>query len=87
MNAYLGLMLCILRNISVKGPLQYSSIRLMSAKKEQEAAPVPERRFPLALPAASDVAESVPTTEVNSAFKLHDLGPVGRYQWVSCSVL
>ncbi|GAB5587103.1 hypothetical protein Unana1_02003 [Umbelopsis nana] len=48
----------------------------MSAKKEQEAAPVPESRFPLALPAASDVAESVPTTEVNSAFKLHDLGPV-----------
>lgn len=54
--------------------LQFSSIRLMTVKKEdQEVA----TSTPLALPAAGD-SESVPTTEVNSSFKLSELGPVGN---------
>lgn len=53
---------------------QFSAIRLMTVKKDDKEVAT---STPLALPAAGD-SESVPTTEVNSSFKLSELGPVGN---------
>ena len=54
----------------------------MSAiKKEQPEEPV-AKKTPLALPATAD-SDSVPSAELNSSYKLSEMGPVGKVSLVS----
>ncbi|KAG2177105.1 hypothetical protein INT43_007761 [Umbelopsis isabellina] len=54
---------------------QYNSIRLMSDKKVEQIEETTVRKTPLALPASTG-ADDVTKVDVNTSFKLDELGPV-----------
>lgn len=54
---------------------------MSATKKEQPEEPV-ATKTPLALPASAD-SNSIPSAELNSSFKLSDMGPVGKVSLVS----
>jgi hypothetical protein len=82
------LRLVILKDILKKPRLasQYTSHRLMSATKNEQPEEPVAKKTPLALPATAD-SDSVPSAELNSSFKLSEMGPVGKVSLVSSNCI